>query len=93
MTWHRVLMGLSGAACLLMALLEAQTNSNLLLRDMVAWTLIGALIPALALGAQWLLRDQSQFMGRVGAFLAGGSLLVVSPFVVLLVHCTSGDCL
>lgn len=81
-------------ACLVIALREAAIPANnRLTRDVVAFVLIGGIAPSLAcLGAGW--HRLSAAWLRVMVSLAMGMLpLLASPAILLLVHCTSGDCL
>ena len=77
----------SGIACALAGFIG---NSGFLVRDAIATLMFGAFAPAVS--AAGLSRLQSKIVPVV-APLAAFMILVVGSVVVLLVHCTSGDCL
>ncbi len=70
-------------------------TANFLTRDAIAWLLLGAgailltaLVATKASAAHW------RGVERAGAsMLAGLFLLAIAPYVLLFVHCTSGDCI
>lgn len=66
-----------------------------LVRDAVALTLVAATAPLLAglAGAALRARTRSTWMPVVLAGLVGSAWLLASPVLMLLAHCTSGDCL
>jgi hypothetical protein len=66
---------------------------NWLIRDIIAFTIFSIASPALtAITASLLVRAKTVIRFLVSAFV-GLLLLLVSPLVILLVHCSSGDCL
>jgi hypothetical protein len=64
-----------------------------LIRDIVALVLIGALC-ALSMGAAiWFLRRARPLLGAWCAGLLLITFIAVTPYFILIVHCTSGDCI
>ena len=97
--WWRVVMFVSFgtvAVNLVVSFLEAkQPSNNLLVRDVVGWVVLAGIAPLLtAAVARSIVRSTDRIWIRtaatwlVAALLAGGA-----PCVMLIVHCTSGDCL
>ena len=77
----------SGIACALAGFIG---DPGFLVRDAVATIVFGAFAPAVS--AACLSLSQSKIMSVVAPSV-GFLILVVASNVVLLVHCTSGDCL
>jgi hypothetical protein len=95
--WHsigRLAVLLSGFACLVLALREASIPVyNRLTRDVVAFALIGFVGPAIAYAFAFARRTFPLWMRMLLSLVAGIVPLVISPLLLLVVHCTSGDCL
>ena len=71
----------------------ADPINNRLGRDTVAFVLIGTLAPTTAGLVAFIARRNSAWLRGIAPLLAGILPLASSPLVLLLVHCTSGDCL
>jgi hypothetical protein len=85
---------LSGLAALIVVLHEARSPvNNLLTRDVVGFTLIALLAPAISATTAHLLDGSHKAVRFSVSILAGVVLLAFSSIVLLMVHCTSGDCL
>lgn len=70
-------------------------HGNLLTRDIIAWVSLSA-GSALGLAAlsRWLaLKTNSTSVPTIVCVLALIAIVTVTPLLLLLVHCTSGDCL
>jgi hypothetical protein len=70
-------------------------RENVLRRDMLAlFVLVGA-IPALCAAATWMVNQlfAMRWLNVACCVVTGATCLLSSPFVLLGVHCTSGDCL
>ena len=81
-------------ACLLLALRQAsETQVNLLTRDVIALVVIGGHAPCLSFVAARFSRLAEGLLRATVAVVAGLIPILVSPWIVLMVHCTSGDCL
>lgn len=72
----------------------AESVSTVLARDIVAEVLIGAAAPLLAAGAARVVSPRAaQKWAGVAAALVGIAWVLAGPLLLLVVHCTSGDCL
>jgi hypothetical protein len=89
-----VAISLSGLSSLAIALHDAGNPvNNLLTRDIVAIAFLGLTAPAVtALMARFLGHSFAPFRLSVSA-IVGFAVISISPVLLLLVHCTSGDCL
>jgi len=84
----------SGVAGLLTSLYHASDpQHNLLVRDIVAFSLISLAAPVLTDRTARLLVRSITFIRFIVPAFAGLLLLSTSPLILLLVHCSSGDCL
>ena len=84
----------TGVLLLLIWTSYAQTGHSYVLgRDVVAVVVVGAAIPLLLGGYVWWRRHDPPENRMLQAFVLAGGLAIVAWFVVLFVHCTSGDCL
>lgn len=66
---------------------------NILMRDVAAVAVLSLLAPVAAYLAVLLLRGNRGWVRAAAAIAAGMAPIVSSPIVLLLVHCSSGDCL
>jgi hypothetical protein len=73
----------------------AEPRNNILGRDIVASVALAAAAPAWAAWAAFALHSQGfgPIRRAVTSLAMSLLLLAASPIIVLLVHCTSGDCL
>lgn len=72
----------------------AESASNVLARDIVGELLIGAAAPLLAAGAAGAVPSRTaRVWAGVAAALVGIAWVLASPVLLLVIHCTSGDCL
>ena len=80
------------AANLIFSLAQAsKPENNLLTRDVVAWVVLAGGNPLLI--ARVVLGSKVVWLRTGAAVLTLAVLAGTTPFVMLLVHCTSGDCL
>jgi hypothetical protein len=79
----------------IVALVQLGELTNLLLRDAIALIVISALIPCCVLISLRALpaAGASRSVALVFGAVCGLALALMSSFLVLVVHCTSGDCL
>ena len=87
---------LSVCVNLLFGLIEARKpENNLLIRDVVAWVFLAGSVPLLiAAVSRGVARHTNGVWPRTGAAVLTLAILAgSSPFIMLLVHCSSGDCL
>lgn len=79
----------------LASLSAREPDNNILVRDIFAWALIAGLTPLLvAVVPRGLIRNAKRVWPRtVVATLLVAVMTAATPLLVLLVHCTSGDCL
>ena len=89
-----VVAAVAGVMCLAIAMWEATDPiQNLLVRDIAARAIFGAAAPLVAASAVRLVSGGPAWLrGGVG-LVSGLAVLGISTVVLLLVHCTSGDCL
>lgn len=73
----------------------SQPVNNLLVRDVVAWILLAGVIPFLvaAVSRSIARNRKGVWLRTIVAVLVLVLLAGATPFVLLFVHCTSGDCL
>ena len=82
------------ALCLGLALREASIPANnLLTRDVAAYAVVGALAPIASYCAALLCRHRPAWVLVAVPAATGLVPVLASPFVLLMVHCSSGDCL
>jgi hypothetical protein len=87
-------LAVAGASTVLLVTAE-NPKYNLLIRDKIALVLIVGMTPVLAsVGSRGWVRDHKRVWLRTGvAFTITSTMTAATPLLVLLVHCTSGDCL
>ena len=83
----------SAVACFATAMLDSSSGNNLLVRDVVAGVFVGILAPLTTAVSLHLLSRIDPLLRVFLSVLFGLAILVVSPLLLLFVHCTSGDCL
>jgi hypothetical protein len=84
----------SFVACLVLGYREAVIPANnRLTRDVVAFAAIGFLGPAISYVFAFSRGKSPAWLRVTLSLIAGYVPLVMSPLVLLFVHCTSGDCL
>jgi hypothetical protein len=80
--------------CLFLALREAAIPvNNRLTRDIVAFAVIGFVGPAISYVCAFARGEAPTWLRAALSLIAGFVPLVISPLMLLFVHCTSGDCL
>ena len=80
----------SGVGALIISLSQ---DGSPLIRDVVAAVIVALLAPGLTAALGVVLGSAPAAARFFGALAAGLVLLCASPLFLLLVHCTSGDCL
>lgn len=68
-------------------------TNNRLVRDAVAFVTIGVISPGAAYGAALLCRPRVAWVRATAPVVLGLIPILASPLALLLVHCSSGDCL
>jgi len=68
---------------------------NMLVRDAIAWTFIAGIAPVIVGAVSRLAARTTKniWLRLAAAVLAVGTLLLTTSYILLIVHCTSGDCL
>ena len=85
---------ISGITGLALGLYEASNpKNNRLIQDVISYALISFSAPALAALTANLMARSGAISRFLFSTLAGTLLIFASPVILLLVHCSSGDCL
>jgi hypothetical protein len=85
---------LSSLLCLAIVLHDkGSSNSNILVRDIVGIMVISLAAPLVTGISSRFLKPAGAITRTAISIIIGFSLIISSPYVLLLVHCTSGDCL
>ena len=93
-TWRVLVVATAIAASGVSAtIFSLSLDGSPLFRDVVAAFIVGLLAPGLTAAFGVVLRSTSAVIRFFGALAAGLVFLCLSPLFLLVVHCTSGDCL